>query len=167
MQPQPRPDWDGPQPAPDLQGPTLPQPTPEQAVPQQAGGCDCGDVKEQVASLSVRIDKLEALAARIQGMVESGGSSGPTDAKLRELTIAIQRLQGEADALKRDRDTAQKNAAALEKTVRESILANQNQTVEIQRFAERIQKVENMAGTMGFVVRLDQKTGQYTIVPKP
>ena len=85
---------------------------------------------------------------------------------VRELTIRVQRIEGTQQSTAKEIELIRKSLESIEKTAKETQLATQNQRVEIQRVSKDVETIKQMAGKIGFKVRLDQSTGKYSLVPE-
>lgn len=85
---------------------------------------------------------------------------------VRELTIRVQRIEGTQASTAKEIELIRKSVESVEKTAKETQLVTQNQRVEIQRVQKDIETIKQMAGKIGFKVRLDQSTGKYSLVPE-
>lgn len=94
-----------------------------------------------------------------------GDGGAVDDAALKELTIKVQRLAGDLDAVKREAELAKKRVDELEKKLRDAELRIQNQDVLIQRLTETTTTLEKkLAGQLKVRFRIDPDG---TITPVP
>lgn len=128
--------------------------------------CECAKKPQEAAPPPPKEDSVSQTPPQTTGGTNIEQRVTTLETGVRELTIRVQRIEGTQASTAKEIELIRKGLESVEKTAKETQLVTQNQRVEIQRVQKDVETIKQMAGKIGFKVRLDQSTGKYSLVPE-